>query len=261
MRTRDENVIVQADIVLDVGAIYDEAKHRFDHHQIGGAGERKNKVPYASFGLLWRKYGRALAGSAEAAVHIDRTLVQNIDGLDNGINLITSTVDGVVPYTVSSVVAAFNPTWKEGAQKQDEYFMKAVALAKAILSREITHAKDYVEGGLTVIKTYQAAEDKRLIILDRRYEFQEFLTAFPEPLYAIYPDKGSESWHVGTVRVKPAEFTNRKDFPKAWAGKCDTDLQEITKVSDAIFCHNKLFLAVAKSKEGAIQLARLALDS
>lgn len=34
-RTRDPAVLDGCDIVVDVGAIYDESKRRFDHHQRG----------------------------------------------------------------------------------------------------------------------------------------------------------------------------------------------------------------------------------
>jgi uncharacterized UPF0160 family protein len=39
----------------------------------------------------------------------------------------------------------------------------------------------------------------------------------------------------------------------------DEELQKISGVSDATFCHRGLFLAGAKSKEGAIKLAEIAL--
>lgn len=34
-RTRDPNILDTCDIVVDVGAVYDEGKQRFDHHQRG----------------------------------------------------------------------------------------------------------------------------------------------------------------------------------------------------------------------------------
>ena len=34
-RTRDSNILDTCDIVVDVGAVYDESKQRFDHHQRG----------------------------------------------------------------------------------------------------------------------------------------------------------------------------------------------------------------------------------
>ena len=39
VRTRDQEVIKSADIVVDVGRIHDVDKNRFDHHQEGGAGK------------------------------------------------------------------------------------------------------------------------------------------------------------------------------------------------------------------------------
>jgi uncharacterized UPF0160 family protein len=33
LRTRDESLLEQCDIVADVGAVFDPSKKRFDHHQ------------------------------------------------------------------------------------------------------------------------------------------------------------------------------------------------------------------------------------
>ena len=71
VRTRDPAVIAGGDFVVDVGGEYDEARNRFDHHQPGGAGVRPNGVPYASFGLVWKKFGAALSGSVAIAERID----------------------------------------------------------------------------------------------------------------------------------------------------------------------------------------------
>src|SRR3989338_10758267 len=75
IRTRDPETIKTGDIVLDVGSEYDAERNRFDHHQIGGAGKRANGVPYAAFGLAWKKYGEKLCGSAEVAKEVERVLV------------------------------------------------------------------------------------------------------------------------------------------------------------------------------------------
>ena len=67
IRTRDMEITNKADYVVDAGFIYDEARERFDHHQIEGAGARNNGSPYASFGLVWKKYGYMLCGNQEIA--------------------------------------------------------------------------------------------------------------------------------------------------------------------------------------------------
>jgi uncharacterized UPF0160 family protein len=63
------------------------------------------------------------------------------------------------------------------------------------------------------------------------------------------------------VRENLAGFKNRKDLPQAWAGKVNEELQKITGVADATFCHNARFTCGAGSKEGALALAKLALDN
>lgn len=72
VRTRDTQLIAQADIVIDVGGEYDPAAGRFDHHQRGGAGARENGIPYSSFGLVWQKYGLQLC-------HGDENIVNAVD--------------------------------------------------------------------------------------------------------------------------------------------------------------------------------------
>ena len=87
------------------------------------------------------------------------------------------------------------------------------------------------------------------------------LTKYPEPLYVVGPDTQSKNWKADAIRRDPPLFKARKDFPKSWAGKRDRDLAKVSGVSDATFCHNKLFLAVAASKEGAIALAKAAASA
>jgi uncharacterized UPF0160 family protein len=85
---------------------------------------------------------------------------------------------------------------------------------------------------------------------------------YKEVIFVVEPDFVSateNNWKVKAVRDNPNNFINRKDFPIEWAGKRGEKLASVTGVSDAVFCHNKRFMAVARSKEGAINLAILAL--
>ena len=77
----------------------------------------------------------------------------------------------------------------------------------------------------------------------------------------IYPRKTDNTWGAKGVPKYLKTFQNRKDFPKNWGGLRNEELQKITGVSDAIFCHHALYMAVAKSKEGAIKLAQIAVES
>ncbi len=261
IRTRDEGIINTGDYVFDVGSVYDASINRFDHHQMGGAGARENTIPYSSFGLIWKHYGEKIAGSPKAQMMIDKNLVQPVDAFDNGVSLVDKKGE-IVPYFIQHAFLSMCPTWIEEKDKSDEYFSKSVSFAKEILKREIIQVNAIIEAEDKVVEIYNNTEDKRIIILDKKYPYEEILGRFKEPLYAVFPrmdDTGH--WSVKGVRAEAKSFINRKDFPKSWAGLQNEELAKVTGVEDAVFCHRAMFLAVAKSKAGAIKLAELALNS
>jgi len=104
VRTRDPDELAKADIRLDVGKKYDPETGDFDHHQQEGAGARKNGIPYASSGLIWKHYGMQLVESQEAFDHIDEKIIQPMDASDIGVD--TYEVKSVGPYTVSAIIRA-----------------------------------------------------------------------------------------------------------------------------------------------------------
>jgi uncharacterized UPF0160 family protein len=255
IRTRDEDLIKNADYVYDVGGVYDPSINRFDHHQKGGAGKRENGIPYAAFGLVWKTYGEAVCGSLEVAKKIDEDLVQAIDAQDNGVDLYK--IEGAVgPYLIQSMFNAFRPSWKE-KEDFDTPFLELVEFATKFLIRKIKKVKDALEAETFVKKAYEEANDKRLIVIDGSYPWSDVLMEYPEPLYVIWERMGV--WRVGCVGKEKKSFENRKPFPEAWAGLRDEELAKASGVPDAVFCHNGRFLAVAKSKEGALALADKAL--
>lgn len=259
VRTRDPEVIKTGDYVVDVGGIYDPETNRFDHHQYGGAGTR-NDVPYSSFGLVWKHYGEAICGSKEVAIGIERRLVYPIDLADNGIETYTPIRPDIHPYLLHSLVVAHRPTWKEG-EMHDVCFMEMVPLMRRLLEREIIVERDKLEGAFLVREAYQSMDDKRIVVLPGQYPWQEEITQYKEPLYIVKPKNQGANWEVECVRNDVRSFANRKTLPEAWRGKFDEDLARVSGVPDAVFCHNTGFVAVAKTKEGALKLAELARDA
>ncbi len=259
-RTRDEEIIRSANYVFDVGGIYDSGKNKFDHHQVGGAGKRENGIGYSSFGLVWKKFGKKLCKIEEVTEIIDERLVAPVDAFDNGIDLVENKFS-VSPYFIQHFFLAMRPTIKEKKLGNYKMFLKSVKIAKEILTREIIHAEDAVSSEKKIISIFNNTEDKRLLILDEDFHNEDILSKFQELLFVVYPRRSDDLWGIRAVRNNSKTFDNRKDFPKNWAGKRDEELVNTTGVSDAVFCHNGLFLAVAKSKEGAIKLAELALKN
>ncbi|MFA6094606.1 MAG: MYG1 family protein [Candidatus Paceibacterota bacterium] len=261
VRTRDENIIREAEYVMDVGGVYDADSRRFDHHQKGGAGVRANGIPYASFGLVWKTYGVELAGSEKVAQVIDERLVQAIDANDNGVSVYKPLFEKVYPYGIYDGVSSLNPTWKEGEDDRDVGFFKAVAAAEVIVEREIAWARDIEEARSAVEKLYATSFDKRICVFDKPYP-SHVLTQYPEVLYAIKPNVhvAGGTWKVEAIAAEENSYTSRKPFPSIWAGKRDQELAQVTGVADAVFCHNGRFLLTAGSQESALKLALLAAD-
>lgn len=260
IRTRDQEIISSGDIVVDVGGEYDPAKKRFDHHQIGAAGARQNGIPYAGFGLVWKEYGEKICGSKAVADAVDSFLVQIIDAGDNGISVSKNVYPGVHPYLIEHVISLFRPNWKEkNKESNDRGFLEAARFAQKVLEKEIASQIANEEAKKEVEEVYNNSEDRSIIVLDKRFPWEGVLFNFPEPMFVITPNSENGTWHVNGVRTSHFSFELRKNFPEAWAGKRDGELADVSGVSDAVFCHNARFLAVAKSREGAIELAKKAL--
>lgn len=263
IRTRDPKEFPKGDYVYDVGGEYNISKNIFDHHQKEGAGVRENGIPYASFGLVWKTYGEKICQSKEVADIIDKKIAQPIDASDNGVTICKSVFDGILPYTADQVFLIHKPTWKESNKNIDSIFKSQVEKAKEILLREIKVAKDDIEGRNIILESYNNREDKRIIIIDKnfpRYLYQNTLSAFPEPLYLVFPSGHSTVWKIEAIKKSGDTMESRKPFPESWRGVFDVEkLREISQIPDIIFCHRGGFLAETLSKEGAIKLAEKAL--
>ena len=259
IRTRDPEIISKADYVVDVGGVDNPEKNRFDHHQEGGAGGRSNGILYSSFGLVWKKFGETLSGNKGVADKIDESLVQPIDAIDNGIEISKPIIENIKPYDIGDFFWVLVPSWKEGIEHIDEMFMQAVSYAKVLLTREVLKTKDIIESKDFVRKIYFGSSDKKLIVLDRYYPTGEYMPDFPEPLFVVFPKSDDNSWVLKAVRENPGQFSNRKSLPQSWAGKRDEELEKVTGVPGAMFCHNGRFIAIAKTKEAILKLAEIAL--
>lgn len=281
-RTRDVVTIDAADIVFDVGMVFDAPRRRFDHHQ-EGAPLRSSGVPYSSAGLLWREFGHdlltkiafsdATKAQREAAWEkLDQDLFLTIDKLDNGIG-------EPMAGDISTLVAQINPTFLEG-NDFDSSFLEAVAFAKAHLSRFVAnvhaeiviaprhrvrllaHARADSVAEAAIREAAAATDDPRLIILDRNLPFREaiFRIGLDDLRYVISPSSTPGQWGLEAVPVAPASFASKLSLPARWAGLSPAEFEDLSGVSDALFAHRGLFFAAAGSREGALALARIALQ-
>ncbi|MBI5139076.1 MYG1 family protein [Candidatus Nomurabacteria bacterium] len=259
-RTRDEQKIKNADYVYDVGAIYNAKKNRFDHHQRGYKEKRKNGILYSSFGLIWKKFGVKISGSEETKEFLDKILVEQIDANDNGIALFKPLTEHTSNYDISSVVSSFLP--ERGREYLMKDFNKAVTFAKTILRSLINQHVSSLKVKAKFDQAYKKSKNQKLLIVDfdlSSYYLAILGTGYKNLLYVV--SKDGDFWKVGATRKRVGSFESKKNLPKKWSALRNEDLQKVTGVKDAVFCHRNLHMAAAKSKEGAIKLAQIALES
>lgn len=261
VRTRDPAQLDAADIVFDVGRVYDRGACRFDHHQLEYREARGNGIPFSSFGLIWRELGAALCGSAAAASRVDRSLVQGVDAVDCGITLSRETPPASL-LSISSIIGGFNPGWQDDTspEARNEAFEQAVAWAAAVLQNTIREASG-LEAAHAVVAQGALLEDGRLLVLDSDAPWKETVLGSPgyqHVLYVISPDTQTK-WHVHTVPDQAGSFSNRKSLPAAWAGLDGEELDMVTGIKGCVFCHRGRFVAGHGTRDGALEMAWLAL--
>jgi len=252
VRSRDLTVIDSADVVYDVGGIYDPGRRRYDHHQ-NGALKRENGLTYSALGLVWLHYGEVYCdGDTRVAARIDQVLVRGIDARDNG--ELSVAHDGDTPdFGISQVIEQLNPILEHG-EDYDEQFYKAVGRIAEILSRLKDKVLIELDTEDAVIAARAQSEDSRYAVMDHQITPPDSLADIEGLEYLVFPEHTNDTWQVYAIRTPEDPFTSKRPFPEAWAGLRDDELAQLTGVGDALFCHTKRFLAVAKSRDGALEL-------
>ena len=261
VRTRDRDAIAAADMRVDVGFREDPATGDFDHHQRDFDRARDNGVRFASFGLVWREFGaRVCGGDAEVAAAVDSTLVVPIDAGDTGQQIAELLVEDVHPMSLGGLIGGLNAHWDETLTptQERERFETAVSLARDILSREVASVASARRAVEIVQAAIDVAADPRLVELPVNAPWKRALVpSAPAAQFVIFPKR--QGYGLQAVPRELGSFENRRDLPAQWAGLDGEALVSATGVQDAVFCHAKRFLVVARSREGIERLAELAL--
>ncbi|MCQ8278137.1 MYG1 family protein [Acetobacteraceae bacterium KSS8] len=270
LRTRKPAAIEAGDIVFDVGGVHDEATDRFDHHQ-RGAPLRPDGTPFSSAGLVWRRFGEqavravlpeADAGKAAAiAADLDESMVRTIDEIDNGVGQ-----DGPRrrdSLGLASLIGDFNPSWDDpaatGETAGDAAFIEASALAEAVLRRKIAAMRARLAAEAEVLAAHAAGDDPRLLVLERGMPWKNVVLAHDLPVLLAVSPASNGNWMLDTVPPEPGSFAQKLPLPAEWGGLPEGELRALTGVPDAVFAHLRRFVAAARTRQGAIAMARLAL--
>ncbi|CAK5280538.1 unnamed protein product [Mycena citricolor] len=290
-RSRDPAVLETCDIVVDVGAVYDESKNLFDHHQRGfsevfGHGF---ETKLSSAGLVYKHFGQEIIAN-QTGLAVDDNKVTTlwlkmyrvpIHRSDRRCGQRYCTVSfrsqAQIPeqHRLSSRVASLNPVWNQPSSPSIldvSPIFESVGVDGTRVSRKLNFyanawlpARDLLIAAIAASKVTEPSG--KIIVFEQFLPWKEHLFDFeaesqtPESekaIYIVYPDDG-ESWRVQAVPIASESFESRKALPDPWRGLRDEKLSAATGIDGCIFVHASGFIGGNKTKEGALKLAKAAL--
>lgn len=264
----DNPVVCRVNNVLEVKEdviVYDVGFGKFDHHQKNFDLRHDSGVKYASFGLLFKEFGLKYLETIDKQYAkivfsmIEHDLIEGIDAIDNGE---FPEINANFNYkSVDSIIGDFNASWDEEIDN-DIYFMKAVEVADLIFSSVIkkcfskAKAKKYVDEAID-------NSNNHIMFLTQYMPFKDFVISSDNPkaqeiLFVITPSNRG-GYNIHTIPKDKNTHITRCDFPSSWGGLIDQELQEVSGVKSATFCHLSLFLAACECLDDAYLMAEKAI--
>jgi len=245
-RTRDPERLAEADIVFDVGGRFDAASRRFDHHQASYTG------PLSSAGMVlgWlQAEGRI---DEELAAFLREQVVTYVDDVDNG---------RVAPKAGVPCFPRMVDAYNQPAESHAEYdaaFLQAVAMARGMVEglhaehRSIQRARRIVAAAMDEA----VASGRRVLFFDGyvRWKPAYFeLGGAEHPTDFVTFPATDGSWRIVAIPPELGSFAQKVSLPEAWAGLTDAALEAVTGIPGSVFCHKNRFIAVFKTRAGAVR--------
>lgn len=242
VRTRDEGILRTCDFVCDVGGIYDPTERRFDHHQVEYQGD------FSSAGMVWAYLLDTGRIDKETYDFFNHSLIKGVDAHDNGRSILQ---EGECSF--SQVIANFVPPLYDAPPVvQDLAFEEALDFAVGHVRRLLARFKYIQSCKDKVAKSMQTKE--KVLFFDEAMPWMDAFFAMGgelhPALFVIMPS--GQHWKLrGIPPTLKERMQVRMPQPKEWAGLLDEELQLITGIPGAIFCHKGRFISVWQTKEDA----------
>mgnify|MGYP006135215677 CR=1 FL=1 len=270
IRSRDPILVAPAadKIIYDVGGAYNADTQIFDHHQ-RPTPLRHDGQPFSSFGLIWAHYGHEYLMAMEIPsadienIHsnFDTKFVLPIDLLDNG-TMEPSVAGALSILTLPALLGSLKPVFDDTSPTaNDDAFFKALPIVSSFLEAQIHNLAAKSRAKNIVIEAIEKAEKSSILELPIGMPYRSVLDQEDADhiLFVIHPRGGD--WALNGIKLSNDTFEQRADLPAAWAGLTNTELENVSGVKGAKFCHNARFIAVASNREAILKMATIALKS
>jgi len=246
VRSRDPAVLAKADIVFDVGHVFDPESRRFDHHQREYEGSR------SSAGMVLDHLESEGHVSEQLAGRYREELVDYVDAVDVGAR---QPEHGVPCF--SMIVGVLN---ERAGDDFDRWYERAVGLAIDVVEGIRAGVERATADAAAVQSAMQEAEEagRRTLLLDRYLKWKPAYFAaggadHPTDL-VIFPGRGD--WRLVTIPVAEGSREDKVKLPAHWGGLEGEALAEASGIPGARFCHRNRFIAAFESREAALEGVR-----
>ena len=292
IRTRNNEILKQCDVVVDVGGIIDPKIYRFDHHMkeftevFNEKDEDLNSIKLSSAGLVWKYLGKDILINIlksmnlleQNKIHIEEILkniyldfIMGVDGMDNGVTQYDKDIKPKYKLSGNYVdrISRLNPEWNAENVDVNDRFRKGWDVAEEELLFQIKkYANSYFIAYDIVDNSIKDAlkENRVYFILDKFcpwkkcfYEIEKKLGIENKFLYCVHPGNNNR-WCSTAINLNDHCMELRKPFPKDWRAKRDEELQKITGIKDAEFVHVSGFISFFHLKESAIKATEISIN-
>lgn len=259
IRSRDPEIIESADYVVDTGSIYDEDLNRYDHHQPEFTDKGYLSIPYSSFGLVWKHFGKEICDNNKNVwTKIRNEFVTVMDANDNGISTANEAIPGLSPIDPETFLFQFRPLFTERTDANlYKGFLQAVEFAKGFLQRAIKielnneSLREDFEQVIKSKKNVLKTDSIKALILPKPIPWKDFLDEDNDFEFVIF-EREDGKWMAQAVEPKKGKM-GVKFFKKTWAGLRDEELSDKAGVKDLIFYHKTGYILVGKTKDSIIE--------
>ncbi len=132
-------------------------------------------------------------------------------------------------------------------------------MVAGVLRRRVDGARARHAAAAIVLAAHAQGEDPRILVLDRGMPWKNVVFTHDLPVLFTVSPASNGNWMVDSMPPEPGSFAQRLPLPEAWAGLPAPELAAETGVADAVFVHLRRFVAAARSRDGAVELARRAV--
>lgn len=289
IRSRNDKIHTETNLVLDVGGVYDPNTNRLDHHmkEFTYTFEDEMKIKMSSAGLMYKHFGMEILRNilqgmglydqnADNMERLYKKLYVNffayIDGNDNGVNQYP---DDIIPrYTNSTSlthrISRLNPEWNDKSMDQSLQFKKAMDVAEEefisqvkFLAKSYFAAYNIVKNAVVTRKDFHPSG--RVIYFETGCPWKEILFSLEEEMnlqgeILFVVSKLNDTDHrVVTIPLSLGNFKFRKGLPELWRGVAKNELAKMSQIEDIIFVHSTGFIGGAKSLPSAIKMVEESL--